>query len=215
MAADHHAQGGQAQVRQTVESINHLAADVGSTSSEVERLAGDVRNISQVLNVIRSIADQTNLLALNAAIEAARAGEQGRGFAVVADEVRALAHRTQQSTEEIEQMIAGIQGGAHQAVLAMRSSMERVEATLTVAKSAGIALDGITQAITGINERNLVIASATKQQAQVAREVDRNLMNIRDMSLQSSARADQSSGASQELAQLAVGLQAMISRFRL
>ncbi|MEA1607693.1 methyl-accepting chemotaxis protein [Pseudomonas spirodelae] len=207
------AQHGREQVRQTVDSITSLADDVTHTASEVEQLAGQVRDISKVLDVIRSIAEQTNLLALNAAIEAARAGEAGRGFAVVADEVRALAHRTQQSTQEIEQMVSGIQQGTDKAVNAMQTSNSRARSTLDVAKAAGQALEEITAAISQINERNLVIASASEEQAQVAREVDRNLVNIRDLSMQSSAGANQTSAASQELSRLAVDLNALVARF--
>jgi methyl-accepting chemotaxis protein len=207
------AQHGREQVRQTVDSITHLADDVTNTATEVEQLAGQVRDISKVLDVIRSIAEQTNLLALNAAIEAARAGEAGRGFAVVADEVRALAHRTQQSTREIEQMVSGIQQGTDKAVNAMQTSNSRARSTLDVAKAAGQALDEIAAAISQINERNLVIASASEEQAQVAREVDRNLVNIRDLSMQSSAGANQTSAASQELSRLAVDLNALVARF--
>ncbi|MBU0808161.1 methyl-accepting chemotaxis protein [Pseudomonas sp. MIL19] len=207
------AQHGREQVRQTVDSITSLADDVTHTASEVEQLAGQVRDISKVLDVIRSIAEQTNLLALNAAIEAARAGEAGRGFAVVADEVRALAHRTQQSTQEIEQMVSGIQQGTDKAVNAMQTSNNRARSTLDVAKAAGQALEEITAAISQINERNLVIASASEEQAQVAREVDRNLVNIRDLSMQSSAGANQTSAASQELSRLAVDLNTLVARF--
>lgn len=208
------AQQGREQVRQTVDSIGQLAADVTSTSGEVEQLAERVHEISKVLDVIRSIAEQTNLLALNAAIEAARAGDAGRGFAVVADEVRALAHRTQQSTQEIEQMIGGIQSGTDRAVSAMQSSNGRARSTLEVAQAAGVALEQITQAISSINERNLVIASASEEQAQVAREVDRNLVNIRDLSMQTSAGANQTSAASQELSRLAVDLNNLVARFK-
>ncbi|MBB2496261.1 methyl-accepting chemotaxis protein [Aquipseudomonas ullengensis] len=213
--SDRTTQHGREQVRQTVDSISHLASDVTTTSDQVETLAGKVRNISQVLDVIRSIAEQTNLLALNAAIEAARAGDAGRGFAVVADEVRALAHRTQQSTQEIEQMIGGIQQGTEAAVSAMQGSTTRAHSTLDVARAAGAALDEIAVAIASINERNLVIASASEEQAQVAREVDRNLVNIRDLSLQTSAGADQTSAASQELSRLAVDLSVLVGRFRI
>ena len=202
-------------MRQTVDSISRLASDVTSSSSQVEQLAEQIRSISQVLDVIRSIAEQTNLLALNAAIEAARAGDAGRGFAVVADEVRALAHRTQQSTQEIEQMIGGIQQGTERAVGAMQQSTGRTSATLELAQAAGRALDEIAQAISSINERNLVIASASEEQAQVAREVDRNLVNIRDLSLQTSAGANQTSAASQELSRLAVDLNGLVARFRI
>src|SRR5690606_15803375 len=189
--------------------------DVTATAGEVEQLAQQIRNISQVLDVIRAIAEQTNLLALNAAIEAARAGEAGRGFAVVADEVRALAHRTQQSTQEIEQMIGGIQQGTERAVSSMQQSTGRATSTLTLAQAAGQALDEIARAISAINERNLVIASASEEQAQVAREVDRNLVNIRDLSLQTSAGASQTSAASQDLSRLAVNLNNLVTRFRL
>ena len=208
------AEQGREQVRQMVASIGQLAADVTSTAGEVEQLAQRVHEISKVLDVIRSIAEQTNLLALNAAIEAARAGDAGRGFAVVADEVRALAHRTQQSTQEIEQMIGGIQSGTERAVTAMQSSNGRTRSTLEVAQAAGVALEQITQAISSINERNLVIASASEEQAQVAREVDRNLVNIRDLSLQTSAGANQTSAASQELSRLAVDLNTLVARFK-
>ncbi|MBG0841133.1 methyl-accepting chemotaxis protein [Ectopseudomonas toyotomiensis] len=208
------AQQGREQVRQTVSSISQLADDVNGTAGEVEKLAERVREISKVLDVIRSIAEQTNLLALNAAIEAARAGDAGRGFAVVADEVRALAHRTQQSTQEIEQMIGAIQSGTDQAVGSMQSSNSRARSTLEVAQAAGTALELITQAISSINERNLVIASASEEQAQVAREVDRNLVNIRDLSLQSSAGANQTSAASQELSRLAIDLNNLVARFK-
>ncbi len=212
--SDQTAQHGRQQVIRTVDSIGLLAEDVTMTAAEVERLAGQVRDISKVLEVIRSIAEQTNLLALNAAIEAARAGDAGRGFAVVADEVRALAHRTQQSTEEIEQMIADVHQGTDKAVHAMQSSNERARTTLEMARAAGEALDGITSAISQISERNLVIASASEEQAQVAREVDRNLVNIRDLSLQSSAGANQTSAASQELARLAIDLNGLVARFQ-
>ena len=170
------AQRGRAQVQETVASINTLATGVVETSERIQQLAGRVQDISGVLEVIRSIADQTNLLALNAAIEAARAGDAGRGFAVVADEVLALAHRTQASTQEIEQMIGNIRQDTEHAVAAMHSSSERVQATLGVAQRSGEALEEITRSISQINERNLMIASATEEQALVAREVDRNLV---------------------------------------
>jgi len=212
--SDATAQQGRQQVIRTVDSINLLAGDVTTTAAQVEQLAGQVRDISKVLDVIHSIAEQTNLLALNAAIEAARAGDAGRGFAVVADEVRALAHRTQQSTQEIEQMIGDVHQGADKAVQAMQTSNERARITLEEAQAAGEALDGIASAIGQISERNLVIASASEEQAQVAREVDRNLVNIRDLSLQSSAGANQTSAASQELSRLAVDLNSLVARFR-
>lgn len=211
--SDRTAQHGREQVLKTVTSIGALADDVTSTAGQVETLAGKVNDISKMLDVIRSVAEQTNLLALNAAIEAARAGEAGRGFAVVADEVRSLAHRTQQSTKEIEEMIGGVQQGAELAVSAMKSSNERAHSTLDVARAAGDALDEIAKAISQISERNLVIASASEEQAQVTREVDRNLTNIRDLSMQTSAGANQTTAASQELSRLAVDLNAMVTRF--
>ncbi|MER2104191.1 MAG: methyl-accepting chemotaxis protein [Pseudomonas atacamensis] len=211
--SDRIARQGREQVQQTVASIEFLAGDVTNNAAQVEALAQKVHGISKVLDVIRSIAEQTNLLALNAAIEAARAGDAGRGFAVVADEVRALAHRTQQSTQEIEQMIGGIQQGTDSAVSSMQQSNSRARSTLELAKSAGSALEEIASAFTLINERNLVIASASEQQAAVAREVDRNLMNIRDLAMQTSAGANQTSAASQELSKLAVDLNGMVARF--
>ncbi|WP_285374069.1 methyl-accepting chemotaxis protein [Pseudomonas sp. lyk4-TYG-107] len=211
--SDRIAQHGREQVNQTVTSIQSLADDVTSNATQVEDLAQKVHGISKVLDVIRSIAEQTNLLALNAAIEAARAGDAGRGFAVVADEVRALAHRTQQSTQEIEQMIGGIQQGTDSAVSSMQQSSVRANSTLELAKAAGLALEEIASAFTLINERNLVIASASEEQAAVAREVDRNLMNIRDLAMQTSAGANQTSAASQELSRLAVDLNNMVAKF--
>ena len=202
-------------VQETVSAIERMSGDVQGTATLIGALAEESRDIGKVLDVIRGLADQTNLLALNAAIEAARAGEAGRGFAVVADEVRALAHRTQQSTSEIERMIGSIQAGTEQAVDSMRNSTERAESTLNIAKGAGMSLDTINSAIIEINERNLVIASAAEEQAQVAREVDRNLVNIRDLSVQSATGASQTSAASGELSRLAVDLNGMVGRFRL
>ena len=202
-------------VQETVSAIERMSTDVQATASLIGDLANESRDIGKVLDVIRGLADQTNLLALNAAIEAARAGEAGRGFAVVADEVRALAHRTQQSTSEIERMIGSIQTGTEHAVDSMRNSTERAESTLNIARGAGLSLDTINTAIVEINERNLVIASAAEEQAQVAREVDRNLVNIRDLSVQSATGASQTSAASGELSRLAVDLNGMVGRVRL
>ncbi|MBK5414895.1 methyl-accepting chemotaxis protein [Pseudomonas sp. TH31] len=202
-------------VQETVSAIERMSADVQSTATLIGDLANESRDIGKVLDVIRGLADQTNLLALNAAIEAARAGEAGRGFAVVADEVRALAHRTQQSTSEIERMIGSIQSGTEHAVNSMRNSTERAESTLNIARGAGMSLDTINSAIVEINERNLVIASAAEEQAQVAREVDRNLVNIRDLSVQSATGANQTSAASNELSRLALDLNNMVGRFSL
>ena len=201
-------------VMETVGAIERMSGDVQATAKLITHLAEQSRDIGKVLDVIRGLADQTNLLALNAAIEAARAGEAGRGFAVVADEVRALAHRTQQSTSEIERMIGSIQGGTEEAVESMRTSTERAESTLNIARGAGMALDTIAGAVAQINERNLVIASAAEEQAQVAREVDRNLVNINDLSVQSATGAHQTSAASAELSRLAVDLNGLVARFR-
>ncbi|MGJ7517821.1 methyl-accepting chemotaxis protein [Pseudomonas baetica] len=207
------AREGRDRVVETVDAIQTMTHDVHNTSLMIEGLAAQGREIGTVLDVIRAIAEQTNLLALNAAIEAARAGEAGRGFAVVADEVRALAHRTAQSTQEIEKMVAGIQNGTGEAVASMQQSNQRTHSTLEIARAAGVALEQITQSIHLINERNLVIASASEEQAQVSREVDRNLVNIRDLASQSAAGANQTSVASHELSGLAVNLNALVSRF--
>ncbi|APC14464.1 methyl-accepting chemotaxis protein [Pseudomonas frederiksbergensis] len=207
------AREGRDRVVETVNAIQTMTHDVQTTSLMIEGLATQGRDIGKVLDVIRAIAEQTNLLALNAAIEAARAGEAGRGFAVVADEVRALAHRTAQSTQEIEKMVAGIQNGTGEAVDSMQQSNQRTHTTLELARAAGVALEQITQSIHQINERNLVIASASEEQAQVSREVDRNLVNIRDLATQSAAGANQTSAASHELSRLAVDLNAMVARF--
>ena len=207
------AREGRDQVVKTVEAIQTMTHDVQNTAHMIEGLATQGRDIGKVLDVIRAIAEQTNLLALNAAIEAARAGEAGRGFAVVADEVRALAHRTAQSTQEIEKMVAGIQNGTGEAVSSMQQSNQRTQSTLEMARAAGVALEQITQSIHQINERNLVIASASEEQAQVSREVDRNLVNIRDLATQSAAGANQTSAATHELSRLAVDLNAMVARF--
>ncbi|QZD68720.1 methyl-accepting chemotaxis protein [Pseudomonas sp. 3-2] len=209
----HAAREGRDQVVKTVDAIQTMTHDVQNTAQMIEGLAAQGRDIGKVLDVIRAIAEQTNLLALNAAIEAARAGEAGRGFAVVADEVRALAHRTAQSTQEIEKMVAGIQNGTGEAVESMQQSNQRTQTTLEMARAAGVALEQITQSIHQINERNLVIASASEEQAQVSREVDRNLVNIRDLATQSAAGANQTSASTHELSRLAVDLNAMVARF--
>ncbi|WP_213881857.1 methyl-accepting chemotaxis protein [Pseudomonas sp. dw_358] len=205
---------GQSRVSDTVGAIHALSQNMGETSGLVQSLADQSRDIGKVLDVIRSIAEQTNLLALNAAIEAARAGESGRGFAVVADEVRALAHRTQQSTLEIDQMITAMRSGSAQALSSMQASTQRAGDTLALAEGAGSALSEITASIDQIHQRNMVIASAAEEQAQVAKEVDRNITNIRDLSQQSSSGAGQISDASHELARLAATLNEAVARFR-
>ncbi|KPW39768.1 methyl-accepting chemotaxis protein [Pseudomonas tremae] len=205
---------GRAQVDETVTAINLMVSKVQLTSTEVQGLAAMATDISKVLDVIRAIAEQTNLLALNAAIEAARAGEAGRGFAVVADEVRALAHRTQQSTREIEQMVSSIQTGTGNAVTAMEQTSVQAQKTLEMANGAGKALLEITESISQINERNLMIATAAEEQAQVAREVDRSLVSIRDLSSQTSEGSNQTAIATAELSSLASGLNRLTKQFR-
>ncbi|AKF53241.1 MULTISPECIES: methyl-accepting chemotaxis protein [Pseudomonas] len=214
-ASDQSTRTGAARVTSTVDAIEKLSKTVQSTSVDVERLAVQSKDISKVLEVIRTIAEQTNLLALNAAIEAARAGEQGRGFAVVADEVRALAHRTQTSTQEIEKMIGDILTGTAQATKAMSESCDQADGTLTIAHEAGAALTLIAKAINEINEMNLMIATASEQQAQVARSVDGNLMSIRDLSIQSATGANQTAAASSELSVLAADMNKLVARFSL
>nr|WP_145003536.1 methyl-accepting chemotaxis protein [Pseudomonas psychrotolerans] len=209
------AESGNAKVGQALDAMQRLSHQVQSTSVQVEGLAGQAQDISQVLSVIGSIAEQTNLLALNAAIEAARAGEQGRGFAVVADEVRALAHRTQTSTREIEQMIQAIQQGSAEAVDSMQLSTSQAQATYEIAQDAGRALNDILQAVRLIDERNLQIATAAEEQAHVSREVDRNLISIRDLSVQTSDGNRETVGASEQLSELAGELQTLVRRFKL
>lgn len=206
---------GRDKARDAVTAINNATTEIKSSTTMVEALAVQVRDIGKVLDVIRGIAEQTNLLALNAAIEAARAGEQGRGFAVVADEVRALAARTQASTGEIEGMINSVQTSADQAVRAMGKSQSLVTDTQTLAQATGEALEQIAEGISQINERNMVIASASEEQANVAREVDRNLVNIQDLSTQTAAGAHQTNASTQELSNLALSFNNLVSRFRL
>ncbi|POP63384.1 methyl-accepting chemotaxis protein [Pseudomonas syringae] len=213
--ASSQASNGLGQARNAVEAVNSATTEIQSSTTIVEDLAVQVRNIGKVLDVIRGIAEQTNLLALNAAIEAARAGEQGRGFAVVADEVRALAARTQTSTGEIEGMISAVQSRADEAVVAMGKSQSLVSNTQLLARSTGDSLELIADGIAQINERNLVIASACEEQAHVAREVDRNLVNIQDLSTQSAAGAHQTTASTQDLSRLAISFKDLVGRFRL
>lgn len=204
---------GLARVTQTLRSIEKLSGNVENTSEQIQGLSNRAQSISKVVEVIRAIAEQTNLLALNAAIEAARAGEQGRGFAVVADEVRALAHRTQVSTQEIEQMIAAIQNESDDAVKAMGTSKELATESLGVAQEASSSLDQIATAIIQINERNMLIATASEEQSHVAREVDRNLVSIRELATQSAAGASQTASACGEMSKLAANLNQLVNRF--
>jgi methyl-accepting chemotaxis protein len=209
------ATNGRDKARDAVTAINNATSEITASTTMVEDLAVQVRDIGKVLDVIRGIAEQTNLLALNAAIEAARAGEQGRGFAVVADEVRALAARTQASTGEIEGMINSVQTSADQAVRSMGKSQSLVTDTQSLAQATGVALEQIAEGISHINERNMVIASASEEQANVAREVDRNLVNIQDLSTQTAAGAHQTNASTQELSNLALSFNNLVSRFRL
>ena len=206
---------GQGQLDETMADIGALADQVEQAAVRSRQLAEQTQGIHKVLDVIRSVAEQTNLLALNAAIEAARAGDVGRGFAVVADEVRALAHRTGASTREIEQMMSAIRQGTAEAVQALAQSADKAGATRQRAQAAKDVLGHIADAVAAIDERNQVIASAAEQQAQVAREVDRNLVRIRDLSQQSATGAAQTSASSQELGQLAIELDGMLMRFSL
>lgn len=205
---------GRDQAREAVNAINTVSTEISSSTAMVEELAGRVREIGQVLDVIRGIAEQTNLLALNAAIEAARAGEQGRGFAVVADEVRALAARTQASTGEIEAMIGSVQSSADQAVRAMGYSRTLASNTQSLAQATGQSLERIAQSIAEINDRNMLIATASEEQSHVAREVDRNLINIQDLSTQTAAGANQTSASSQELSRLAISFNNLVGKFK-
>ncbi|KPW11315.1 Methyl-accepting chemotaxis protein [Pseudomonas syringae pv. atrofaciens] len=205
---------GRDQVKNAVGSVNTMAEQISQSTEKVTVLATRVNEITGVLAVIQSIAQQTNLLALNAAIEAARAGEQGRGFAVVADEVRALAHRTQASTADIEAMMAQIRAGADEAVISMNNSRSLAGETRDQAVQAGHALDRITEGVSMINEKNLVIASAAEEQAHVAREVDRNLVNIQDISTQTATGAHQTNASSAELSRLAASFGVLVNKFK-
>lgn len=206
---------GRTQVEETVVAINLMVSNVQATSAEVKALASMATDISKVLDVIRAIAEQTNLLALNAAIEAARAGEAGRGFAVVADEVRALAHRTQNSTQEIEQMVGSIQLGTKNAMSSMDYTSVQAQKTLDMASHAGKVLLDITGSLSKINERNIMIATAAEEQAQVAREVDRNLVSVRDLSSETSEGSRQTALATAELSTLATGLSHLTKQFKI
>ncbi|KPX85087.1 Methyl-accepting chemotaxis protein [Pseudomonas amygdali pv. mellea] len=209
------AREGQEELNQTVQSILELTRNVGTASVEAQALATRTLDITKVLDVIRAVSEQTNLLALNAAIEAARAGDAGRGFAVVADEVRALAHRTSESTREIETMIGHIQQGTKSTLVALEVSTEQAQRTKQQAESANAVLASIASSVMVIDERNTVIASASEEQALVAREVDRNLVRIRDLSAQSAVRTGQTGSASQSLAELASDLTTTLRQFKL
>ena len=213
-SADQEAQSGNQVVNEVVQAINELAGEVGNTSQMILSLKDNAEQIGSVLDVIRGIAEQTNLLALNAAIEAARAGEQGRGFAVVADEVRTLASRTQESTEEIQSMIEKLQQGANAAVSAMQSGQQKTEFTVQRAGSAGEALTAITEAVSRIAEMNAHIAHAAEEQSTVARDINRNVSEIHGLSSEAVSGAEQAAEASKALQTMAEELQQVISVFR-
>jgi len=212
--AEQEAQQGRKLATQTIDAIQTLAEEVERAADVIQSLEKESGNITSVLSVIQGIAEQTNLLALNAAIEAARAGEQGRGFAVVADEVRALASRTQQSTTEIQSMITRLQAGADQAVSVMQSSREKAGRGVEAVGLASDRLLAITDAVTRINDINIQIASAAEEQSSVAEEINRNISNVNDIAQQTSTASEQSAATSEELARLANDLQKLISHFR-
>jgi methyl-accepting chemotaxis protein len=205
---------GQQVVASTTAAIQSLAANIERASLVIERLASESSNIGSMSDVIKGIAEQTNLLALNAAIEAARAGEQGRGFAVVADEVRSLAQRTQQSTQEIEETVARLQLGAAEAVTVMQDSKKDVENGVGLADETAAALQLIVASVARINDLNMQVASAAEQQSATAGEMNKNVNNISQVAEQTAASTEQSAASSNELAQLAVKLQTLISQFK-
>lgn len=213
--ADNEAKAGNSIVSQASNSIDELAHEVENASGVINQLASDSDSIGSVLDVIKGIAEQTNLLALNAAIEAARAGEQGRGFAVVADEVRTLAGRTQESTQEIESMIDKLQAGAKNAVTAMEVGREKASVGVDQTKQAGEALAAITRAVTTINEMNTQIASAAEEQSATTDEMNKNIININQLADETANSAQQSTTASGELSKLAADLQNLVGQFKI
>lgn len=213
-SADDESNDGFRVVTEVVEAINHLARQVGETANTIHSLEENAEQIGSVLDVIRGIAEQTNLLALNAAIEAARAGEQGRGFAVVADEVRTLASRTQQSTEEIQQTIERLQAGAKAAVTSMEDGQQQTQTTVEKAGKAGDALSTITQAVSRIVDMNSQIATAAEQQSAVAEDINKNVVSISTLSVQAAQGAEHVAGSSQELERLAENIQRLVTIFK-
>jgi len=213
-SADNAAAEGKKVVIDTMSAIENLSSDINSAASVIGQLEKDSENIGTVLDVIKGIAEQTNLLALNAAIEAARAGEQGRGFAVVADEVRTLASRTQQSTQEIQEMIEKLQVGAQSAVKVMDDSRNKAEDSVSQAATAASSLETITNSVSLINDMNTQIATAAEQQSAVAEEINKNILNISDIVDRTADGASQTSTASEELASLAIQLQQLVNQFK-
>ena len=212
--ADQAASQGMRIVRDTSTSIGALAAEIGKAVGVVQTLAKDSENINAILTAIRGIAEQTNLLALNAAIEAARAGEQGRGFAVVADEVRNLAQKTQKATEEIQTMIQQLQQGTREVVRVMEDSQNRTDESVQHAAKAAEALETITLAVSVINDMNTQIASAAEEQSAVAEDINRNVINIGQVANEVAGGADESSAASADLTKLAEQQRRLINQFK-
>ena len=214
VAADQQAREGDKVVGEAIAQIERLAIEVGHSTEAMGHLKRESDKIGSVLDVIKSVAQQTNLLALNAAIEAARAGEAGRGFAVVADEVRSLAQRTQQSTEEIEELIAGLQSGTLQVANSMDSSRSLTDSSVELTRRAGESLGNITRTVSTIQGMNQQIAAAAEQQSAVAEEINRSVLNVRDVSEQTSAASEETAASSIELARLGTHLQGLVGRFK-
>ncbi|WP_409419791.1 methyl-accepting chemotaxis protein [Marinomonas sp. RS-M-Aa-14] len=205
---------GKARVGETTAVILDMNKEMTNSTRVINQLAEQVASIGQILDVIRAVAEQTNLLALNAAIEAARAGETGRGFAVVADEVRNLAHRTQESTGEIETMVRQVQLSANEAVTSMESTSQKTNQAQTVAAEASKALEQITARIIAISDSNHVIASAAEEQSNVAKEIDGNITTISDLAAQTVVGANQTSASTAELTRLAIELNELVVKFK-
>ncbi|MGB9089027.1 MAG: methyl-accepting chemotaxis protein, partial [Pseudomonas farsensis] len=214
-AADDKVGSGQEVVRQSMQRIEQLATAAEAASSGIDSLSAEIQTIGGVLEVIKSVSEQTNLLALNAAIEAARAGEQGRGFAVVADEVRALARRTRQSTEEIERLVASLRGNAQQSVAQIRGSTELVRLAVADALQTESALGSIAAAVSLIQQMNQQIAAAAEQQSSVAEEITRSVTQIRGSADQAALAMEGNARSSIELARLGDDLKGMVGHFRL
>uniref|UniRef100_UPI0030DBAF22 methyl-accepting chemotaxis protein n=2 Tax=Pseudomonas sp. EA_5y_Pfl2_R50 TaxID=3088691 RepID=UPI0030DBAF22 len=212
--ADQQARHGSTVVKQATVQISELAVAIEELGGAMNVLTQDSEQIGKVIDVIKAVAEQTNLLALNAAIEAARAGEQGRGFAVVADEVRSLAQRTQDSTKEIEALIVTLQQGTQAAATLMASSRERTLDTVVLAQKADLAITEINQSIGTIQEMSLQISAAAEQQSAVADEINRSIVSVRDVADQSAVASEESAAATIELASLGQDLQRMTAHFR-